>query len=206
MKIGYPTWLGTDGLKLQVTSNKLNLMFNDEGVSWYVFAFDSGVIHETRILKDSGADQVDFETNFKALCNKPLPKSPQAFASKTLVNGKSLFKRFTGTSFTLTAGTNTCTWTQASFPWVKFLGIEVIGAELGDTCDLFVLDTATGTYSGYANHTLNQFAYNTNVAPGYYKHISEYDSDMYQDLQIKIVYNSVSAKTLYINFDMNEVK
>jgi hypothetical protein len=132
-----------------------------------------------------------------------------AFASKTIViNGvtKSLFKRFTGTSFPLSAGTNTCTWTQSAFPWVKFLGIEVIGAELGDTCDLYVLDTSTGTYSGHANYPLNQFAYGANLAPGYYRHVSEYDSDMYQNLQIKFIYNSVSAKMIYINFDMNEVK
>ena len=132
-----------------------------------------------------------------------------AFAAKTvIVNGvsKSLYKRFTGSSFALTQGSNTFTWTQASFPWVKFLGIEVIGAELGDTCSLYVLDTASGTYSGHANYPLNQFAYNANVAPSFYINESSYDADMYQNLQIQFVYNSISAKTIYINFDMNEVK
>lgn len=132
-----------------------------------------------------------------------------AFAAKTLVISgvtKNLFKRFTGISQALSAGSNTFTWTQATFPWVKFLGLEVIGAELGDTCDLYVLDTATGTYSGHANYTLNQFAFAANIRPAFYKHVSEYDADLFQNLQFKFVYNSVSGKTIYINFDMNEVK
>jgi hypothetical protein len=149
------------------------------------------------------------------LNNQPAQVSVQtqpphsAFAAKTVTaNGttKSLFKRFTGTSFDLSVGSNNCIWTQSNYPWVKFVGIEVIGAEAGDFCDLYVLDTATGTFSGHASLTLNQFGYNAYLAPGYYKHISEYDSDMYQGLQIKIVYRSISAKTIYINFDMNEVK
>lgn len=135
--------------------------------------------------------------------------SQPAFRAKTLVvNGvtKNLYKRFVGAQFTLEQGVNTFTWTQASFPWCKFLGIEVIGGETGDVADLYVLDTATGTFSGVPNYTLNKFGYSANVAPGFYHHSSEYDADIYQGLQIKFVYTSISAKTIGINFDMNEVK
>lgn len=137
--------------------------------------------------------------------NSPLPP----ISAKTIVvNGitKNIFKRFTGISQPLNQGSNTFMWTQANFPWVKFLGVEVIGAELGDTCDLYVLDTTTGTYSGVPNYQLNQFGFTVNVGPSFYKRESSFDADMYQGLQIKFVYNSVSAKTVYINFDMNEVK
>jgi len=164
------------------------------------------------------ADWTEVDTVVANNNGQPLPQntsqlvsvnSAPAFASKTItVNNvtKSLYKRFTGINQALSVGANTFTWTQANYPWVKFLGIEVINAEVGDTCDLYVLDTATGTYSGHANYPLNQFAYGANVSPTYYKHVSEYDADVYQGLQIKFVYTSISAKTIYINFDMNEVK
>lgn len=158
---------------------------------------------DTLVANHNGVPLSSNQTQIVAVSSAP------AFAAKTVVvNGvtKSLFKRFTGISQALTAGANTFTWTQANFPWVKFLGLEVINGEVGDTCDLYVLDTATGTYSGHANYPLNQFAFTANVAPNFYRHVSEYDSDMYQNLQIKFVYNSVSAKTIYLNFDMNEVK
>lgn len=138
-----------------------------------------------------------------------ISNSLPAFSAKTLtINGvvKNLFKRFTGMSQVVAAGSNTFTWTQANYPWIKFVGIEVIGGEVGDNCDLFILDTATGTYSGHANYQLNQFGYTANIAPSFYRHVSDYDADIYQNLQMKFVYNSVSAKTVYINFDMNEVK
>lgn len=206
MKIGYGSWLGATGLKSQVVINGWSLFYSDESASMHVYAIDGVVVHETRIFKDGGADQVDFDTNFKALANKPLSQSPQPFASKTLVNGKALFKRLTGISFAVTAGSNNLTWTQSACPLVKILGIEVINAEIGDICSFYILDSATGAYSGIANYPLNQFAFNVNIAPGYYRYASEYDSDLYQNLQIKFVYNSVSAKTIYINLDMNEVK
>ena len=72
MKIGYPAWLGSDGLRAIIIANTLKVLFNDEGASWYVFAIDGGVTHETRIFKDNGADQTDFETNYKPTANKKI--------------------------------------------------------------------------------------------------------------------------------------
>lgn len=171
------------------------------------------------IFKDilSTADNTTLDAVVAAHSGLPLPaanptigiSSTPAFAAKTVIIGtaiKNLFKRFTGITQTLAIGSNTFIWTQSAFPWVKFLALEVIGGELGDTCDLYVLDTSTGTYTGVPNYTLNRFAYTANVAPTFYRHTSEYDSDLYQNLQIKFVYTSISAKNIYINFDMNEVK
>lgn len=165
----------------------------------------------------SDPDKTTLDAVVAAHVNTPLAlnapvigiNSTPAFAAKTVtINGvtKNLYKRFTGISQVLAIGPNTFTWSQSTFPWVKFKGLEVIGGEIGDTCDLYVLDTPTGTYSGVPNYPLNRFAYAANIAPEFYKHESEYDADMYQNLQIKIIYTSVTAKTIYINFDMNEVK
>lgn len=165
----------------------------------------------------SGPDQTTLDAVVAAHSGLPLPtvapvigiSAIPAFAAKTVVIAgvtKNLFKRFTGIAQALSAGANTFIWAQSAFPWVKFLGLEVLNGEIGDTCDLYVLDTPTGTYSGVPNYPLNRFAFTANIAKDFYKHTSEYDADMFQNLQIKFVYNSVSAKTIYINFDMNEVK
>jgi len=71
MKISYETWLGSTGLKQKISTNKWNLLFNDEGVSWYIFTNDNGVLHETRIFKsDSPSDeQVDFEAGLSTYKN-----------------------------------------------------------------------------------------------------------------------------------------
>lgn len=190
-----------------ITTKGLNLQYTEYPNRYEIYAAEAGIfVWSISLLKDTSVDVIDFETNIKSTCNKAISSQIQPFASKILSNGKSLFKRFTGISQPLTSGSNTFSWTQSIFPWVKFLGLEVLGGELGDTCDLYVLDTSTGTYSGYPNAVLNRFAFSANIAPNYYKHISEYDADMFQNLQIKFVYNSISSKTLYINFDMNEVK
>lgn len=53
---------------------------------------------------------------------------------------------------------------------------------------------------------LNQFAFNWNLTKDFYTKKSEYDADLYQGFKIKIVYKSVSAKTIGVNFNFDEVK
>ena len=195
-------------IKQFTNTYSISMQYFDRDKYYDIYSYNGTLLLKCILFKnfEDTTDLTDFETNYKPIGNKSMPLQFQPFSSKTLANGKSLYKRFAGISQVLTAGSNTFTWQQSSYPWAKFLGIEVIGAELGDTCDLYVLDTPSGTYSGVPNYPLNQFAFSANVAPSYYRHISEYDADIRQNLQIKFVYNSVSAKTLYINFDMNEVK
>lgn len=45
-----------------------------------------------------------------------------------------------------------------------------------------------------------------NPAKDYYNHSSEYDADLYQGMQVRVAYVSISAKTIGINFILNEVK
>lgn len=170
------------------------------------------------IFKDviSDLDKTTLDSIVSVHSGLPLPtvihsiaiNSTPAFAAKTItINGvtKSLFKRIVGIRQTLNAGDNTIMYTQ-TFPWVKFMALEIIGGETGDYVSLYVLDTATGTFSGYPNAPLNQFGFTANVAKDFYQHKSEFDADVYAGIQLKLVYHSISVKPLGINFVMNEVK
>lgn len=126
------------------------------------------------------------------------------FASKELA-GKKLYKRVHGISESLSSGSNTVSYT-ITYPWCKINAIEVIGAELGDTMSLKVKDDASGTYSGTANYVLNQFGFDVNIAKDYYEHKSEFDADLYVDMVLEITYTSQSAKSIGINFILNELK
>lgn len=166
------------------------------------------------LFKDvlSQADETTLNGLITAHSGLPLPNptpiisvaSIPAFAAKTF-GTKSLFKRVVGVRSSLAVGDNTILYTE-TFPWVKFMAIEVMGGETGDYVSLYILDTTTGTFTGVPNYQLNQFGFTANISKDFYSQKSEFDADIYAGLQIKIVYNSVSAKTVGINFIMNEVK
>ena len=73
--VGHATWLGDDGLKQCLIENNLKVLRNDEGTAWYVFAYDGGVIHSTRVFKDGGAEQTDFEASFAAMTGLPIART-----------------------------------------------------------------------------------------------------------------------------------
>ena len=85
-------------------------------------------------------------------------------------------------------------------------GIEVINGEIGDTMSLTVLDDEYGTVSTIPDYPLNQFGFDVNVAKDFYRWLSKYDADLFAGLQIKIDYNSASAKTVYFNYSLHELK
>lgn len=130
-----------------------------------------------------------------------------ATASKTLADGKKIYKRVVGIRNAISQGPNEILWT-CPFAWVKFLGVEFTGTKHGDYVDLFVLDKTVSPLYGVPDAVLNQFGFEANMFEGDYQHKSEFDADLYQDLKIKIVYNSIDTKSspLGINFIMNEVK
>jgi hypothetical protein len=159
------------------------------------------------------SDTTDFETNFKTNGNKTLVASSSiqsipSFTSKTVtINGtvKKLFARNTGFQHAMSVGANVVEY-ALTYPWVKILGVEVIGAETLDYVDLQVLDNSLGSYSGVPNLVLNQFAFSVNIPKDYYIRLSQFDADLYQGMKIKFTYNSVSAKTVGFNLIMNELK
>lgn len=126
------------------------------------------------------------------------------FASK-VVETKKLYKRLHGITQNLLQGTNDILFTLP-YPWVKITGLEVINSEALDKVSLYVLDTTSGTYSTIPNYIFNQFAFDVNLTKDYYIYKSEFDADLHQNMQIKIVYQSNSNKPIGINLILNEVK
>jgi hypothetical protein len=72
VNIGYATWLGAEGLKAYVQTHDLSVQRNDEGTAWYVFAVEGNVSHATRVLKDGGAEQTDFEASYSSMAGSPV--------------------------------------------------------------------------------------------------------------------------------------
>lgn len=191
-------------IKSFITQRNLPLQYFDDGNNYHLFAFD-GMLGVTALIpQDSGADQADFEANYKAAANVPQSLSISPFASKRF-GSKKLWKRKHGIRQTLAIGSNEFIFV-IPYIWAKFTAIEVVGAEVGDYADLYVLDRHVNPQYRTPDAVLAQFAYTCNIAPGYYLSSAEFDSDIYLDMQLKAVYNSVSAKTVGINFIMNEVK
>lgn len=131
-------------------------------------------------------------------------KHQPAFADKT-IDGKSLFNRTHGLTYSLTTGTNSQKFT-VTYPHAKFNGLEIVGAEVGDTASLKVLDSSTGSYTSFPDFELNQFGWDVAIAPGFYKRLSDYDADLFIGMQVEIVYDSVSDKDIYVNYLLHEVK
>ena len=127
------------------------------------------------------------------------------FADKILPDGKKLYKRVHGVKHTCAVGNNDIIYT-VTYPHAKMIGTEIVWGEVGDCCDFMVLDDDAGTYSGIPGEVLNQFGFCVNIAAGKHVEKSAYDADIYAGMKIKVVFNSVSAKDIGVNFDLNEVK
>lgn len=129
-----------------------------------------------------------------------------AFKHKKLPDGNKLYSRTEGKSFALTAGVNDAL--DFNVPWnnAKLTGLEIIGGEIGDKVELKVRDDPSGTISTVADAVLNQFGYSVNVAKDFYRRESQYDADLIKDMKIELEYDSVSAKTIYVNYVLHEVK
>lgn len=195
------TW---DIFKPFVVARNLSIQWIDLNDTYWLKAFDGPFQLECVLDKQADPDStLDFETSFKSKGNTIL-SSPAPFAAKTL-GSKKLYKRIQGISVAIVRGSNDILFT-IPFPWVKITGLDVIGSENLDTVSMYVLDTVTGTYSTVPNYMLNQFGFNVNVSKDTYSYHSEFDADLFQNMQIKITYNSVSDKTIGINFILNEVK
>lgn len=120
-------------------------------------------------------------------------------------SGRNLFKRVHGIQESMLIETETIDF---SIPYnhAKFVAIEFFNGASLDKCDFKVIDSPTGIFSGTPNAVLNQFAYTANIAKDYYIRRSSFDMDVYLGMVIRIIYTSVSIKTIGINYEMDEVK
>lgn len=196
-------------LKSLLTSKKLSTQWIDADTNYYIFVYDGLFSISCVIPQDGGADQTEFEASYKSSGNKNILTTLTPFASKILPDGKRLYKRVHGISGVVAGAPDNIDF---SIPYdnCKLTGIEIIGGAKGDTVNLKILDTPSGTISGVANYTLNQFGYNVNVSADFYQHVSEYDADLIKDLVIRLEYDGINLditpKTIYVNIILNEVK
>lgn len=190
--------------KTFVNDRQLSIQWFDTDGHYYLAAIDGPfTVHHT-MQKDGGADELDFVNNYKSAGNQKIDLGGLPFSAKK-INGKKLFQRAHGESYSLTSGLNTIEF-HIPYNEVKFNEIEIINAEVGDNCKLKILDTATGTYTGQPNYELNQFGYDVNLGPGFYRRGSKYDADLNLGMRIVVEYSSVSAKSVYINYILHELK
>jgi hypothetical protein len=185
-------------------ASRINFLEDDR--QYKIFTQNGSFSLSCLVPKDGSSDQLDFENNYKNLSttNSVLDLGFSPFASKQ-VDGKKLFQRVHGVSESLSAGQNTFEFV-VPYAQVKFNEIEIVGAELGDFCDLNILDSATGLISTIPNLKLNQFGFHVNIRPVYYQRASNYDADLYGGMKISVTYNSQTAKTVHVNYVLHEVK
>jgi hypothetical protein len=193
------------GAFYQITDNLLPEYASD---SQLIADLASGIVkmssNGTSALSGTGSDQVDFLKNSTP---PNIAASNYPFASKVLANGKKLYTRVHGVSASVSGAPDNIDFV-VPYNNCKLTGIEIVGGNLGDTCNLKILDTPTGTISGVPDYVLNQFGFDVNVGKDYYKRESSYDADLIKDLKIRVEYDSAATLPIpvYINFILHEVK
>jgi hypothetical protein len=190
-------------LKSVADAKVIPLQYVEDSTKYHVYLVDGSLVLYCDIPKDS-EECTTFEASYKPIGNRPVSVTAASFTAKNL-GTKKLFARNTGAQYQVVTGANVLTYT-ATYPQVKMIGVEVVGCEALDTGSMKVYDTAQGTYSGVANALLNQFGYSINLPKDFYRREAAFDADLYQGMVVKIEYNSVSNKTVGINFIMNELK
>ena len=206
-------------IKFMLQSRKLSAQYVIVGANYWIKAIDGRFELECLIPTDTSIsnDSMDFVTNFLPTGNASLIQNstissqpiPPPFNAKIITcNGvvKKIFKRTTGLQVDVTAGTSTVILFTIPYAWCKITGADIIGGESLDTISLFVLDTTTGSYTTVPNSVLNQFGFNVNVSSINFINDSNYDADLYINMQIKIVYTSKTNKTIGVNLDLHEIK
>lgn len=192
--------------KAFVSSRSLSIQWVVYNNNYHLKAFDGYFSLSCILPIDSNqSDTLDFETNFKSNGNKTQPQQQQPFASKSLPNGKKLYKREHGIQATVNQGVNNIIFT-VPYNWVKIIGMEIVNGENLDTCNLYILDSISGAYSTIPNYQLNQFGFNVNITKDIYEEENAYDADLYIGMQIKVEYTSQTNKTIGLNFNLSEVK
>lgn len=125
----------------------------------------------------------------------------EAFASKDNLHFKGQ-----GLKATITNAT-THTFDHAVTYECKFNGVELLYALGADTCNLKILDDASGTYSTIPNYTLDQFGYNWNVTKDLCVKELDYDAHLYPGMRIVVEYtnNHTGPVTIGLNLNIHRV-
>ena len=132
-----------------------------------------------------------------------------AFANKKTREGNSLFKRIHGMgSLELDAGETGDFELEIGYDWVKLEALELIGQTGAITCDLFILDDETGSYSTVPKYMLNQFGFDIEIPLEHYRSTSQYDADLYRGMFVllQVTNTSVFTQNIRANIELNEVR
>lgn len=173
-----------------------------KGSGYRVFCVNGSFSVECLLIHAS-TDYQDFETNFKANSNKSITKlSP--FASKVNDDGKKLYKRVHGIQQAVIDGVTVINFT-VPYTHCKMTALELINGNVLDKADLEVYDRTTNPYLGVPDAKLNQFGYATNMRADFHSQVSEFDSDLYSGMIIRITLTTSVARTVGVNYILNEV-
>ena len=125
-----------------------------------------------------------------------------AFSAKVTTDGKKLFRRKHGVCKTILAGQSDTLAIVVPYNEAKINTIEIVNCKAGDTADLKVYDTPTGTISTVPNYMLNQFGFGVCLPDGFYKDESKYDADVIKDMTIELTYNNNGADDLMVGINV----
>jgi hypothetical protein len=134
--------------------------------------------------------------------------SHQAPFKSKAVDGGMLFRRKHGFNLLIDANSTGIITLIVPYAACKINQVEFVNAKVGDTVDLKVHDTATGTLSTIPDYMLNQFGFAAELPDGLYLDKSDYDADLIAGMQIKIHYSnsSTDAHTIRGNITYHEVR
>jgi len=171
-----------------------------EGKYLYVRSFEpvSGEIEQT--IKDV----------YYSASAIPVPIAIQyspPFAAKTLPDGRKLFRRKHGTSGTISGNSTGTINFSVPYENCKINKVELLNGKIGDSVNLKVYDTPTGTISGVPDYMLNQFGFDVYINNSYYEDTCNYDADLIEDMVVSLEYtnNSSESVTIYWNICLHEV-
>jgi hypothetical protein len=141
------------------------------------------------------------------IINKVIVDYQPAFAAKTTADGKKLYRRKHGVCKTVLAGTTDTLSIVVPYDLAKINTIEIINCKMGDTADLKVYDTPTGTISTFPDLMLNQFGFDVCLPDGFYKDESNYDADVIKDMKIELTYvnNGPSDLMIGVNITLHQI-
>lgn len=130
------------------------------------------------------------------------------FARKILDDGGKLYRRKKGIRKICDGNLDTVISYVIPYTKCKIDEIEIINCSGNDCGDFIVKDSEAGTYSGEPNKILNQFGFDVCFSDLYYSDSSQYDAELYQGMQVEIIFKNKDAdsKNIGVNLTLHEIK
>ncbi len=124
------------------------------------------------------------------------------FCSKNMPDGKRLFRRKHGYTFTLDAEGDTVLEITVPYAHCKIQEADLVWFPEGVTARMKVLDSTAGTYSGTPNLVLNEYGSDVVIAKDYFHDKSPYDADVYQNMVLQITFTNPTEVTKRVGMNV----